>query len=143
MKHLKYYKLFEKVKSYKWFNSTQNEYTFSDDIGNNYIVEFTKKGNIDEVEVKYFVNSSGNRDMNIIVNNNPYRTLETVLGEILIHYINTNKDINTIHIHGLGKDTEKEYITQRTKLYTRYLKNNPIPGFELYSGTNDIELVRI
>jgi len=151
MKYLKTYKLFEKVQSYSWkyggtiegYQEGNQYYTFSDDYGNDYNVEFTKKGTVsNEVEIKYFVVEEGHKDMRKLVNANPYRTLETILGEILIDYINRNDRIEIIHIQGLGKDVEKELETQRTKLYVRYLKNNPVPGFELYHGGNDIELVK-
>lgn len=152
MKYLKTYKLFESVQSYSWRYEGTVEgyqeganigYSFSDDYGNDYIVEFTKKGPVsNEVELKYFVIEDGHKNMSKIVNANPFRTLETILGEILIDYINRNDWIEMIHIQGLGKDVEKELETQRTRFYVRYLKNNPIPGFELYHGGNDIELVK-
>ena len=43
----------------------------------------------------------------------------------------------------MGFGTEKEPIHQRTKVYYRYLKNNPIEGWELDRYGNEIYLDKI
>jgi hypothetical protein len=47
------------------------------------------------------------------------------------------------HIKGLGKGNESDAITQRTKVYYRYLQNNPIEGWELDRYGNEIYLDKI
>lgn len=153
MKFLKTYRLFELVKSYNWsylgntegYQADSNQqYKFTDDYNNEFIVEFIKKSNeSDEVELKWFVTEGGSNNMNKVVNGNPFRILETILSEILIDYLNRNQWVALLYMQGLGKDQEKELETQRTRLYVRHLKNNPIPGYELYHGGNDIELIKI
>jgi hypothetical protein len=152
LKYLKTYKLFEKVQSFNWTflgdaegyqEGANQQYSFSDN-ENEYLVEFTKKSPAyDEVELKWFVVEDGITNMNRVVNSNPFRILETILGEILIDYLNRNEWVGLLYMQGLGKDIEKELETQRTRFYVRYLKNNPVPGYELYHGGNDIELVKI
>ena len=46
-------------------------------------------------------------------------------------------------IKGLGKENEKESLSQRTKIYYRYLQNNPIDGWELDKYGNEIYLDKI
>ena len=41
---------------------------------------------------------------------------------------------------GLGKENESDAITQRTKVYYRYLQNNPIEGWEIDRYGNEIYL---
>lgn len=155
MQHLNsiYDLLLESIESYSWKylgtakgyqEGSNQEYGFSDENRNNYIVEFMKKSPASkDVELKYFVvNEDGFKDMKKIVNVNVFRTLETVFGEILKDYLNKNKWVNTIIIQGLGKDLEKEYITQRTKMYTRYLQRNPIPGYKMENNENIITLIK-
>jgi hypothetical protein len=77
-----------------------------------------------------------------IVNANPYRTLETVLGEILPDFIKRKSWVTTIRIEGLSKDLEKNFISQRTRLYVRYLSRNPIPNFKLETNGNTIKLIK-
>ena len=46
-------------------------------------------------------------------------------------------------IKGLGKENESDEITQRTKVYYRYLQNNPIDGWEIDRYSNEIYLNKI
>jgi hypothetical protein len=48
-----------------------------------------------------------------------------------------------ITIKGLGKGTEKDSLHQRTKIYYRYLQNNPIDGWKLDRYGNEIYLDKI
>ena len=68
---------------------------------------------------------------------------ETIIGKILNDFLNRNDWVETVKIVGLGKTTEKDAITQRTKLYWRYLNNNPITGWELDRYGNEIYLYKI
>jgi hypothetical protein len=57
--------------------------------------------------------------------------------------LNSTPWIKTLRFEGISKETEGKYaITKRTKLYTRYLKNNPIDGYRLESDTNRISLIK-
>ena len=48
--------------------------------------------------------------------------------------------IKTIYFIGLAKESEREYISSRTKMYVRYLTTNPVPGYRLKFNGNKIEL---
>lgn len=154
MKHLKslYELLLEAVESYKWeFISDDDfivKYSFLDSMGNEYLVEFKndydtvndKKVLSKQYELVYFVKDNDNYNVRKIVNVNPYRTLKTILNDILNDFLKRKSWINSIRMQGLGKDFEKDYITQRTKLYIRYLQRNPIPNFELKQYGNTLKL---
>jgi adenylate kinase family enzyme len=43
----------------------------------------------------------------------------------------------------INKDNGEKYLIIRTKLYWRYLNNNPIPGWELDRYGNEIYLYKI
>lgn len=146
MKHLK------SVESYKWeFISDDNfivKYSFLDSMDNEYLVEF--KNDYDTVgdrkvlskqyELLYFVKDDDNYNVRKIVNVNPYRTLKTILDDILNDFLKRKSWISSIRMQGLDKDFEKDFITQRTKLYVRYLQRNPIPNFELKQYGNTLKL---
>jgi hypothetical protein len=150
MKYLK--SIYESIESYKWEFISDNDflvkYTFTDLSGNEYLVEF--KNDYDKVgdkkilskqyEISYFVKDGENYNVKKIVNVNPYRTLKTILDEILIDFLNRKPWINSIRIEGLRKDSERDFITKRTKLYMRYLERNPVSGFTLKQIGNTIKL---
>jgi hypothetical protein len=77
-----------------------------------------------------------------LVNVNPYRILKTVLGDILSDFIN-RRPAEKITMHGLSKEKEKHYISQRTKMYVRYLEMNPLPGYKMENHINKINLIKI
>ena len=65
------------------------------------------------------------------------------MGHILKDFISKNDWVQSVKIVGLGKTTEKESVTQRTKLYWRYLNNNPMSGWELDRYGNEIYLYKV
>ena len=75
-----------------------------------------------------------------IVSTNIYRLLKTILGDILNHFTSRNKWCTLIAIKGLSKDKEKEEVSSRTKVYYRYLQQNPINGWDLDRSGNEIYL---
>lgn len=149
--------LLESVESYDWeFDSdTDNKvrYTFKDTYENLYLVEFKniprlRSGKNDlstEYELSYFVydKSKNYYDVSKLVNVNPFKTLKTVLGDILNDFIKRKSWVKKITMVGLSKDREREYISQRTKMYVRYLERNPLPGYRMENYGNRINLIKI
>ena len=145
--------LLEEVKSYQ-FDLESNDpilikYTFNDVVGNKYLVEFKnipvrKIGELSHVyELLYFVEDEGSYSVSKIVNVNPYRVLQTVFGDILNDFAKKCSWSKEIFFVGLAKDTEREYVTSRTRIYKRYLDMNPPKGFSVRQGGNAIQLRRL
>ena len=159
MKHLYsiYDILLESVESYEWeFDSDDNSkvrYRFMDSSNNWYLVEFkniprlrSNKNDLStEYELSYFVYDEEKEYYNVskLVNVNPYRTLKTVLNDILNDFVKRKSWVKKITFTGLSKDTEKGFISQRTKMYVRYLNMNPLPGFKMENYGNKINLIKI
>lgn len=150
MKNIK--AIFEFIESYK-FDIISNEdpvikYKFTDIMENEYLVEIKnlddpeRKGKTlgKRYEIVYFVLNNGEYSVSKLVNVNPYRTIKTVLGDILIDFLKNRPWVSQVRLTGLSKDVEKEYISQRTKFYLRYLEKNPIKGFRVRSAGNLIIL---
>lgn len=148
--------LLEEVQSYQWELMSDSDrkvkYTFEDTNGNSYLVEIKSlQGIKNDVstnwELVYFVVDEDQYtrffSVSKIVNVNPYRTLQTVFGDILQDFTNRKSWVKTITIHGLSKDREREYISQRTKMYVRFLERNPIVGYKLTQYGNKINLIKI
>jgi len=151
--------IFESVESYQWElvsdvgdNSKKTTYSFIDSIGNKYNVEFNGKLNlrqkrtesITEYELSYYVYDESNQSYTStkIVNVNPYRILQTVFGGIINDFVKRNHLVKKITMFGLSKDREKHFISQRTRMYVRYLERNPIPGFTMTNYSNTINLIK-
>ncbi len=143
----------EEVQSYQ-FNLESDDpfmfkYTFEDVIGNRYLVEFKnipvrKPGELSNVyELLYYVEDEGSYSVSKIVNVNPYRVLQTVFGDILNDFIVRCNLAKEIFFVGLGKDTEKHFVTSRTRIYKRYLDMNPPKGFMVRQAGNAIQLRRL
>jgi hypothetical protein len=156
MKHINNYKLFLESKSYS--NSLIKDdnfyvdYTFEDDLGNRFLVQFKNitigKGHLSkEYTMSYFVWDDDIQDWSVskLVESNPWRILSTVLGDITNDFLKRKSFIcNKLQFEGLAKENEKGYMTQRTKMYLRHLENNPIPNFRMSNyGNNTITLTRI
>lgn len=115
------------------------DYTFSDDKGNGFLVQFKNihsnaMGNKilgKEYKMSYFVKDGNDWSVSKLVNSNPLRIVKTVLGKITTDFLNDKKWCNKLHIEGLSKDNEKDFVSQRTKMYVRYLIQNPIKGFKM------------
>ena len=149
--------LLEEVQSYQWELVSDGDkkvkYTFDDDNGNSYLVEIKSlPGNrgydvSTNWELVYFVVDEDKYmrffSVTKIVNANPYKTVQTIFGDILRDFIKRKSWVKTIMIHGLAKDKEREYISQRTKMYVRFLERNPIPGYKLSNYGNIINLTKM
>lgn len=150
-----YDKLFELVESYPVEIISDSDpiikYKFNDIQGNEYLVEIKnlddpeRSGKIlgKRYEIVYFVLNNNDYSVSKIVNVNPYRTVQTVLGYILNDFFKKRPWVTQIRLTGLSKDLEKEYISQRTKFYLRFLEKNPIKGFRVRSVGNLIILDKI
>ena len=154
MKYLEHFYQFlcEEVQSYQFeidSNPFLFTYKFVDIIGNKYLVEFknipvSKEGELSNVyELLYFVEDEGSYSVSKIVNVNPYRVLQTVFGDILNDFTKRCSWSKEIFFVGLAKDTEREYVASRTKIYKRYLDMNPPKGFSVRQGGNSIQLRRL
>jgi hypothetical protein len=145
--------IIEEVQSYSFEvvsdNSMLFKYSFEDVVGNKYLVEFKnipvrRPGELSNVyELLYFVEDEGSYSVSKIVNVNPYRVLQTVFGDILNDFAKRCSWSKEIFFVGLAKDTEREYVTSRTRIYKRYLDMNPPKGFSVRQGGNAIQLRRL
>lgn len=144
--------LLESIESYNWEFDSDNDnkvkYFFIDNMNNKYLVEFKNKSGksrIVEYELSYYVYDSSKKsyDVNKLVNVNPYKTIKTVLGDILHDFIERNPKVKKITMVGLPKEREREYVSQRTKMYVRYLERNPLPGWKMVNYGNKINLIKI
>lgn len=139
MKYISGFKLFESVQPYDFkFNTDDISYEFTDGV-NNFEVEFSKIPEDNTYDLKWYLNKGGIYTYDVI-NGNIYRILETIFGKILSDFINKTEDCKSILIQGMAKRSEKNNITQRTNIYYRYLKNNPIDGWKLDRYQNEIYL---
>jgi hypothetical protein len=154
MKMIKKYNnfLLENIQSYEWeFRSDREkviDYTFIDNEGNNYLVQFKnlqlRPGILsNEFELVYFVHDGENYTVSKLVGSNIWRTVKTVLTDILNDFLKRYLWVKKIVINGLAKDREKSFLAQRTKVYNRHLDRNPIPGFRKEIFGNRINLTRI
>ena len=129
------------------------KYGFEDVDGNEYLVQLkndamgpgsSKLGS--SYELTYFVWDVNIKDWSInkIVNSNIFRLTKTVFGDVVSDFLKSRNWIKSIRFEGLAKETEKKFAkTKRTKIYVRYLTNNPIEGYRLEGDLNRINLVKI
>jgi hypothetical protein len=142
MKHIK--SIFESIESFPFENGGHDGatyYYFFSDGQNEFRVEIDRKPE-GEVEILYRV-KEGDEWTFKVVQTNIFRLLKTIFGGIIPDFISKNDWCQMITIKGLGKGTESDAITQRTKVYYRYLQNNPIEGWELDKYGNEIYLDKI
>lgn len=117
-------------------------YEFKDDNLNNFVVEFSSVNDL-EVEVKYFLRLEDGSLSYSKVSTNIWRLLKTIMVDIFLDFMDKNKHINSIKIVGLADGIETCFITKRTRIYHRFLENNPIEGWELDRYGNNIYLDKI
>ena len=152
MKYLE--SIWESYSGYNWeflsANDNRVKYTFTDSENNNYLVEFKslpgiKPGELStEWELTYFVHNEDHYSVSKLTGVSPYKICKTVLTDILTDFTKRYSWVKSIHIHGLSKDREKSYISQRTKMYVRHLERNPISGYKLLPNYgNRINLIKI
>jgi hypothetical protein len=144
MRYIIDFKLFENVKPYSFyydgFDGASYHYFFTDD-KNKFRVEFDKRP-YNEIEITYRVLNQNNKWSFEMVETNIFRIMETIFGHILPDFIKQNPWCESFVIKGLGKITEKEPITQRTKAYMRYLQKNPVEGWNIDRYGNEISLLK-
>ena len=156
MKHIHNYNLFLESNSYVNSLSRDNnyyvDYIFEDDLGNKFLVQFKNitigKGDLSkEYTMSYFVWDDNIQDWSVskLIESSPWKIVSTVLGDIVNDFLKRKSFLcNKVQFEGLAKENEKNYMTQRTKMYLRYLTNNPISNFKMSNyGNNIITLTRI
>lgn len=156
MKYLNsiYKLLLEFVDPYQWKLSDDDvnitKYEFTDAFNNKYLVEFknikiAKNIISNEYELVYFVFDEERQSYSVskLVKGNPYRTIQTILGEIIHDFLRRNRWVKVVRMEGLSKEIEREYVSQRTKMYVRYLTMNPIDGYRLENYGNRINLIKV
>ncbi len=157
MKHLYNYISFTESNSFSDFNITKDdnyyvEYTFNDNKGNKFLVQFKniiigKNTLSKQYTMSYFVWDSeiNNWSVSKLISSSPYKIVSMVLGKILNDFVVRKSFLcNKVQFEGLAKENESDYMTQRTKMYLRYLENNPVPNFKMTNyGNNIITLTRI
>jgi hypothetical protein len=116
---------------YYYFTDGQNEFR----------VEIDRKPE-GEAEILYRVKEGEDWTFKV-VQTNIFSLLKTIFSGIIPDFISKNDWCQMITIKGLGKGSEKDPIHQRTKVYYRYLQNNPIDGWELDRYGNEIYLDKI
>lgn len=146
MKHLK--SIFESIESFPFqdggsqflFPKSTYYYYFSDG-KNDFRVEIDRNDQ-GEAELVYRVKRNDEWAFEL-VKTNIFKLLKTIFSGILPDFINKNDWCQMIIIKGLGKESETDAITQRTKIYYRYLQHNPIEGWKLDRYENEIYLDKI
>lgn len=160
MKYLKSIKdvMNESIEGYSSYIESNDDfkvkYRFVDADGNKYLVKFkndpTGPNNSilgTSYELSYFVWDNDINDWSIskIVNSvkgNVYKTLKTIFGEILNDFLKSRSWVKSIWLIGLPKEDDISQ-SQRSRIYLRHLKNNPIAGFDVKSlGDNRIVLTK-
>jgi len=142
MKHLK--SILESIEFYPFedggLEGATYYYHFSDG-QNDFRVEIDRKPQ-GEAEIVYRVKTGDNWTFELVPTN-IFSLLKTIFSGIIPDFISKNDWCSEITIKGLGKKNESDAITQRTKVYYRYLQNNPIEGWELDRYGNEIYLDKI
>lgn len=115
-------------------------YKFKDDKGIEITVQFSyyKKGCY---ELSYYAMKDGVDHVSLLTNSdNPIKLYSTIIKEIIPTFIKDTIEVKEIKIIGVPKEREKDYVSQRTKIYLWQLKKNPILGWTLSSFGNTILL---
>jgi hypothetical protein len=136
--------IFESIDSFSFEevgNIDGTYYYFFSDGQNEFRVEIDRKPE-GEAEILYRVKEGEDWTFKV-VQTNIFRLLKTIFDGIIPDFISKNDWCQMITIKGLGKGTEKDPLHQRTKIYYRYLQNNPIDGWELDRYGNEIYLDKI
>jgi len=118
------------MKIIKLFESFDREvkYDFSID-GDKYQIEFKKL--VDTWELLYYIWDGKSWSVtNVPSKGNIHKVIDMVFGKYLNKFIK-DQSPKEILIEGLPKDSEKEYVSQRTKAYLRYLRKNTPTGWDL------------
>jgi len=144
MKWIKPINLFESVQSYQFDKGDDLHYYFIDEFRNEFMVEFDKIGD-NEVECVYLVKDNTKQHFKWTykeVKTNIFKVTQTILSDIIIDFMKNNPNIEEILIKGLSKEKEKDFISQRTKWYLRFLERNPIEGWSVERSGNEIYLFK-
>ena len=142
MIHIK--SIFESIESFPFEDGGlegATYYYFFSDGQNEFRVEIDRKPE-GEAEILYRVKESDEWTFKV-VQTNIFSLLKTIFSGIIPDFISKNDWCQMITIKGLGKGTEKDPLHQRTKVYYRYLQNNPIDGWKLDRYGNEIYLDKI
>ena len=142
MRHIK--SIFESIESFPFEDGGlegATYYYFFSDGQNEFRVEIDRKPE-GEAEILYRVKEGEDWTFKV-VQTNIFSLLKTIFSGIIPDFISKNDWCQMITIKGLGKGSEKDPIHQRTKVYYRYLQNNPIDGWELDRYGNEIYLDKI
>lgn len=149
----------KKIKNYKFFKESANafknsiklildskskiEYLFNDDLNNKFLVSFEEKGD-NKYSVSYYVwdESISEWSVSKMLKSNPWKIIETIFHDILNDFLKLRPDCEKIEFTGLSKDIEKDYISQRAKIYKRFLKRNTPKNFLIKNYGNIIILER-
>lgn len=157
MKYLKSIKdvMNESIEGYSFYIESNDDlnvkYRFDDLDGNKYLVKFKNDSTGPNksilgtsYELSYFVwdNDINGWSISKIVNSgNVYTTLKTIFGKILNDFLKSRSWVKSIWFIGLAKEDDISQ-SQRSRIYLRHLKNNPIPGFDVNSLGNRIVLTK-
>jgi hypothetical protein len=135
--------IFESIEFYPFEDGLDGAtyYYFFSDGQNEFRVEIDRKPE-GEAEILYRVKENNDWTFKV-VQTNIFSLLKTIFNGIIPDFISKNDWCSEITIKGLGKGNESDAITQRTKVYYRYLQNNPIEGWELDRYGNEIYLDKI
>ena len=124
------------------------DYEFYDILGNHFFVQFkniTSNGKLTkEYTFSYFVWDQDIENWSVTkeVGSNPFRIVRTVLGDVLNDFIKRKLWCSRIHFEGLSSEQERDYISRRSKMYLRFLEQNPLSGWSWVNYGNKFILSR-
>ena len=124
------------------------DYEFYDILGNHFFVQFkniTSNGKLTkEYTFSYFVWDQDIENWSVTkeVGSNPFRIVRTVLGDVLNDFIKRKLWCSRIHFEGLSSEQERDYISRRSKMYLRFLEQNPLIGWSWINYGNKFILSR-
>lgn len=124
------------------------DYEFDDLLGNRFLVQFknlTRSGKLTkEYTFSYFVWDQDIENWSVTkeVGSNPFRIIRTVLGDILNDFMKRKLWCSRIYFEGLSSEQERDYISRRSKMYLRFLQQNPLIGWSWVNYGNKFILSR-
>lgn len=95
-----------------------------------------------DVELFRYVYDNGDWTYKVVKVSSLDKLYNTIYTHILPDYVSKNEWVELVVINGLGKDLEKDFITQRTKMNMRYIPSRVMNGWKYDRDGNEIYLYK-